>query len=183
MIYLSILKPSYRINLKNKMVADFRNVPKRELNHYYNPNHYRTSTIMGRVISFEEHCKLALKNKTETGLFPPEVLIINMVENEGRPYPLGWGAKYSDFWWFECGIVDLSFYIKRLEKKGYLELRDGRYHATQIGKNEIKQNEAIIWAYNACYRNNGLKLRGNLHKTTSIGGIWNIKEINKYHNG
>ena len=180
---LSIAKPSYLLKLKRKQVADFRKVPKKELNHYFEPNHYKTSTIMGKVIPYEYHCSISTKSKSKTGLFPPEILLIYVVENEGRPYPLGWGAKYSDFWWFECGIVDVSSILNKLRDKGYLILENGRYIATNKGKNELEQNEDIIWAYNTCFKAKGLRLRGNIHATTSIGGIWDIKEVGKYNQG
>lgn len=177
---LSLLKPSYIVNLKLGKVADFRKIPRKELSHYFEPNHYKTSTIMGRVIPYKEHCKCAYNSKTKTGLFPPEVLLIHTINNEGRPYPLAWGAKYSDFWWFECGIIDVASHIKKLEKEGYIIVTDGHYSVTALGKNELKQNKEIIWAYDSCYRKHGLRLRGNIHRSTPIGGIWDIKETGKY---
>lgn len=83
---LSLLKPSYIVNLKLGKVADFRKIPRKELSHYFEPNHYKTSTVMGRVIPYKEHCKCAYNSKTKTGLFPPEVLLIHTINNEGRPY-------------------------------------------------------------------------------------------------
>lgn len=162
---MKIFSPQYLLALKKGEVADFTNVSKSELNHYDDLMHYKKTTGIKKVETFEENCKYNSLSVSKNGLYPPEVVLLDEIRNDPRKYPLSDGEHYSDSWWFDFGIVDVLSHIKKLENARLIELENGKYKITEDGLRELDDNGEILWVNNRPL------------KTSSNGDIWCIKEL------
>lgn len=99
--------------------------------------------------------------RTQSGLYPPEVVMIYFCKNTNK-YPSSKSdSEYPVYWLREYGIDDVDSILLSLREKGYIKLNNnGYYKPTELGLNEVEQNEHIIWA----------------HKTHLFGGAWNIEK-------
>lgn len=108
-----------------------------------------------------EYKRMAEKStRTQSGLYPPEVVMIYFCKNTNK-YPSSKSDnQYPAYWLREYGIDDVDSILLSLRERGYIKLDgNGHYKPTELGLDEIEQNEHIVWA----------------HKTHLFGGAWGIE--------
>ena len=141
----------------NQRHADFSQVPPKNLTHYHSDKSYYSFND-DTVIPYEEREKT--ETRTKEGLLPPEIIMIYYC-GKTKKYPARDNQIYPAYWWFDYGIVDIDAFLKRLEEKGYIVLKDGQYKPTKTGTKAVKENEAVVWA----------------HQTKCFGGAWDILRL------
>ena len=114
-----------------------------------------------KVTPFEEKIKYC-QSMSKSGLYPPEIILLDEIKNNSQKYPLSDGEYYSDSWWFNFGIVDVLSHIKKLEKAGLIELKDKKYAITKKGESELVSSGEVLWV-------NNLKAKASDH-----GNIWDV---------
>lgn len=82
--------------------------------------------------------------KSKRGLFPHQILLIEYCSygtypNPKNGYPRFWKTKY------EISDIDRELYL--LEEKGFIYLDNGKYKLTDLGKEELKNNQYVIYIH------------------------------------
>lgn len=157
------------VNKRTKELKKYRKskgIPEQELPlslRVYLKLHWKWDTR--KITPFEERVKYC-KTTSNNGLYPPEVILLNEINNNPQKYPLSEGEYYSDSWWFNYGMVDMLSHIEKLEKTGLIEKKNGKFVITDKGVAELSDNGEILWADSS--------------KITDHGDMWGIKDyINK----
>ena len=95
---------------------------------------------MEGIVPYEKRIKTS--SKTKEGLYPPEIVMLYFC-NKGNRY----SAKNKDcpaYWQTEYGISDIDKFLSGIEKKGFLELKNGYYKTTAKGEEAVKITKRLF---------------------------------------
>ncbi|SDB55061.1 hypothetical protein SAMN02910317_02857 [Ruminococcaceae bacterium FB2012] len=114
-------------------------IPKTEKQYYQKDSYYTDYDLAGnKVIRLAERKKSSYPSKN--GLYVPEILLLSYCGKYPNPK-----SGYQAFWWFKYGIRNVGAVLDSLMERGFIELDQttGKYKLTELGKQEIRDNEYV----------------------------------------
>ena len=140
---------------------------------YYRPDGYYTNLahegtqFQRKVITFEERKKISFPSAR--GLYVAEILLLEYCSYGTYPKPKN---GYPGFWWFEYGIRNVGYHLKRLEDMGYIEMlpEKGKYYLTELGQLELGDNLYVPYMH---------KHKRKTTEDTTFGPEFNVWSVNR----
>ena len=132
--------------VKNRF-ADSSSIPPDEIKYYQSDEYYQYQPFGdfgSTVIDFSARIKTT--TPSASGLYPPEILLLYFCKK--YPQPKG---GYPGYWWFKYGIRNVGDVLEILLEREFLMLDETtrKYKLTDKGKEELSNNEHIVWAHNS----------------------------------
>lgn len=134
-------------NSKNCGYADSSEIPEEERKYYQPDEYYQYKNYVGttfefEVIPFEKRKTMSIPSSR--GLYVPEILMISLCTSFPSPK-----NGYPGYWWFKYGVRNVGSLLQSLEERGYISIdsRAGKYHPTELGDAEIKDNEYVLYTH------------------------------------
>lgn len=132
---------------KRVLAEESARIPVTEKVYYQPDDYYQTKSYEGTsfertIVSFEEYKDSAIP--TANHLFVPEILMLHYCSKYPKPK-----NGYPGYWWYQYGIRDVGTVFKSLETRGflYLDPEKGKYALTEIGKQELSENQYVPYMH------------------------------------
>jgi len=145
-LFKSIFRFDANDNIKPTDYVIDKTIPESE-KQYYQPDSYYTllshpdTLFEYRVIPYEERKEKAIPSAN--GLYVPEILLLYFCGNFPNPK-----NGYPGYWWFTYGVRNVGAMLISLLNRGFIVLgASGKYELTDIGKEELKENEYVIYMH------------------------------------
>lgn len=140
---------------------------------FYKPDDYYTETDLAgnKVIPFEERQNGC---KSKNGLYPAEILLLHYCSLGQYPCP---AKGYPAFWWFEYGIRNVSYVLKTLENRGFIEYGSLSNSVAALTTAQLKR---LLKDVGASTAGNKEYLVGRVRATVSDDVLWTTGLRPKY---
>lgn len=159
-------------SLKKKLTQQEPPVSESEKRFYQPAEYYTNVSHAGtqferKVVTFEERKKISYPSRT--GLYVAEILLLEYCSYGTYPNPKN---GYPGFWWFTYGIKNVSYYLEKLEQRGYIEMNSEskKYYLTSMGEIELGENLYVPYMH---------KHKKKTTEDTTFGPEFNVWSVNR----